>query len=562
MTHSESRRPKLFGYARADLLGQTIEMLVPARFRGRHPAHREGYFNTPNVRPMGSGLDLCGLRKNGTEFPIEISLSPQETEDGTLVSSAIRDITLRERAKEEQSRLAAIIDSATDAIIGKDLNGRIQSWNPSAERLFGYTHAEAVGRPIAVLIPPEHQDEEERIMARIRHGERVEPYESQRLHKNGTLIDVWLTVSPVRDAQGKVVGASKIVADMTQRKRAEKQFRHMLESAPNAIVIVGSSGRIVLVNSQTEKLFGYARDELLGKTVEILVPTRFRGVHPSHRDGYFENPHVRPMGNGLELFGLRRDSTEFPIEISLSPMELEDGSPASHAIIRDVTERKQAERLVLDSLHEKEVLLKEIHHRVKNNRAVISSLFFLQSKTVPDERLVRILEESQDRVRSMAMVHESLYNSENLSQVDFADYAVELSSRLVASYSLGPDQIRLTTEVEPVQLNIDVAVPCGLILNEIVTNAVKHAFPGGRSGVIHLVLRCIGEDRCELVVRDDGVGLPPGFDPAGGASLGVRLIRSLSRQVDGVFEFRPGVGGGTDASLTLPLVRKGEVIDG
>jgi PAS domain S-box-containing protein len=463
---------------------------------------------------------------------------------------------------EEQSRLAAIIDSATDAIIGKDLNGRIQSWNPSAERLFGYTHAEAVGRPIAVLIPPEHQDEEERIMARIRHGERVEPYESQRLHKNGTLIDVWLTVSPVRDAQGKVVGASKIVADMTQRKRAEKQFRHMLESAPNAIVIVGSSGRIVLVNSQTEKLFGYARDELLGKTVEILVPTRFRGVHPSHRDGYFENPHVRPMGNGLELFGLRRDSTEFPIEISLSPMELEDGSPASHAIIRDVTERKQAERLVLDSLHEKEVLLKEIHHRVKNNRAVISSLFFLQSKTVPDERLVRILEESQDRVRSMAMVHESLYNSENLSQVDFADYAVELSSRLVASYSLGPDQIRLTTEVEPVQLNIDVAVPCGLILNEIVTNAVKHAFPGGRSGVIHLVLRCIGEDRCELVVRDDGVGLPPGFDPAGGASLGVRLIRSLSRQVDGVFEFRPGVGGGTDASLTLPLVRKGEVIDG
>ncbi|HWA73989.1 MAG TPA: PAS domain S-box protein [Polyangiaceae bacterium] len=220
----------LFGYDRDELLGQPVEILVPERFRDRHGTHRAGFSGAPKRRPMGTGLELFGRRKDGSEFPIEISLSPLETPIGRLVSSAIRDIS--------------------------------------------------------------------------------------------------------------------------GRKRADQKFRALLEAAPDAMVIVDQRGAIVLVNAQTERLFGYARSELLGQSVELLVPKRFRAQHQVHRAGYFGRPKARAMGSELELYGLRRDGTEFPIEISLSPLETEDGVLASSAI-RDVSERKRAEasaRLASDRL--------------------------------------------------------------------------------------------------------------------------------------------------------------------------------------------------------------------
>jgi len=234
----------LFGYTRDELVGQPVEILVPDRQRSQHHHHREGFIQQPKVRRMGAGLDLFGRRRDGSEFPVEISLSPVMTDSGILVLSAIRDITDRKRIEEElrranaeleqrkdrqlwqyQSRLALIVDSSQDAIIGKNLDGIVTHWNKGAEHIYGYTAEEVIGRSIAILAPPERGDEIPQILETVRGGKSVEHIESVRLTKDGRRLNVSITVSPIRDAEGKIVGASTIARDITAQKRAEDQLR-------------------------------------------------------------------------------------------------------------------------------------------------------------------------------------------------------------------------------------------------------------------------------------------------------------------------------------------------
>ncbi|WP_159050034.1 PAS domain S-box protein [Streptomyces sp. MMG1533] len=219
----------LFGYRREELLGRPVELLMPHRFHAQHTAHREGYAANRQVRPMGAGFDLHGLRKDGTEFPVEISLSPLETTDGLLVSAAVRDVSDRKAAEARINELAALVESSQDAILAKSLDGYITYWNAAAQSLYGYTAEEAIGRHVSLLAPSGLENEISVLLERLRQGEKVDHFETLRLTKSGALLDVDVTLWPTRDTGGTVVGACAIVRDISDRKRAEAELTVLYE---------------------------------------------------------------------------------------------------------------------------------------------------------------------------------------------------------------------------------------------------------------------------------------------------------------------------------------------
>nr|WP_190194456.1 PAS domain S-box protein [Streptomyces minutiscleroticus] len=219
----------MFGYRRAELLGQPVELLIPGRFRPQHAGHREAYAVTRQVRPMGAGLELHGLRKDGTEFPVEISLSPLETTDGLLVSAAVRDVSDRKAAEKHINQLAALVESSQDAILAKTLDGHITYWNAAAQRLYGYSEEEVLGHHVTMLAPPDRTSEITTLLERLARGEKIEHFETLRVTRDGKLFDADVTLWPTRAADGAVEGACAIVRDISDRKRAEAQLHALYE---------------------------------------------------------------------------------------------------------------------------------------------------------------------------------------------------------------------------------------------------------------------------------------------------------------------------------------------
>ena len=532
----------MFGHNPGELLGKKIEILVPERFRKIHIGHRDGYFHDPKTRPMGAGRALSGLKKDGSEFPVEISLSPFETENGTLVISIARDLT--ERLKEE-SKFRGFLESAPDAVVVINRQGKIVIVNSLTEKIFGYKREELLGQLVEILVPdrflPQHVHHREGYFAdpKTRPMGEGKPLFGKR--KDGSEFPVEISLSPL-ESNGEILVTS-IIRDISARVQLEAKFKGLLESAPDGIVVVDSEGRIIIVNSQTEKLFDYNREELLGHAIEILVPERFRKDHVPTRNNYIRNPNTRPMGAGRALTGRRKDGSEFPVEISLSPLKLE-GQTLVTSIIRDITDRRQIEEQMKASLREKEALLKEIHHRVKNNLQVTSSLLRLQSSYIEDPSSKELFAESQNRIRSMALVHEKLYQSKELSRINFPEYIESLSGLLFRSFGVDPEQIQLQVLGKDIFLSVETAVPCGLMINELVSNCLKHAFPNNQKGAITVTItKEMNADVFYLEVADNGVGLPPNLDIEKTESLGLQLVRTLTKQLNGQLEIknnRPG----------------------
>jgi PAS domain S-box-containing protein len=520
---------RLYGFQTEEVAGRVLDSLGTASIR--EECLRSGDEQSKQITQS---------RKDGSQIQVWLRSAAVRDDEGRLLAFSHMGCEAP-----QGSTLWGFLESAPYAVLVVGGDGVLDRANGAAVALFGHSREQLRGMGFETLIP-----------------ERYHPPDSNfcrlgnvfAIHRDGREIPVEVAYQPLNNLPGRPVLVS--VVDISQHIAAEQRFKLAVEAAPCGMLMIDPTGRITLVNRQAQELFGYTHTELLGGFVGDLVPGRYRAGHARLREQYFVAPTARRMGAGRELFGVRKDGTEVPVEIGLNPITTAEGEFVLASII-DSTERRRATEELQASLRDKELLLQEIHHRVKNNLAMIGSILYLQSSITDDGELLRVLQECQERVRSMSLVHERLYLTGDLGRLDLSDYVHELTEQLARNNALNEQRVSLAFDLERIPLNLKQAVPCGLILNELLTNAFKHAFQGRNEGAVHIVLGRENDGRITLAVQDDGRGRAgDSFGREG--SLGLRLVRSLTRQLDGEFELQHPPGGGTRARLCFEEVEQHE----
>lgn len=407
-----------------------------------------------------------------------------------------------------------VIDSMSDSVIVLDSQNRVVDMNPSAQQFIRHGRSNFIGKSIEEVWP-DWSDQ-------MNFNELTEGGKEIVLTQEGEQHIYDLRISSLMSWRGDPISHVIVIRDITERKKAEeeiKKFKTISDRAGYGTAIHDLEGNLIYVNETFAKMHGYTAEELCGKNMVILYSEEH--LSPNRLN------ELKKGGNytAEEVHHKRKDNTGFPALVSRTLIKDDKENPLFVAVTAvDITKRKQAEDKIKQSLQEKEILLREIHHRVKNNLQIISSLLSLQSRYIKDKKDLEMIEESQDRIRSMALIHEKLYQSENLADIDFDDYITDMVNRLIQLHGAG--DITLTIDAGTVSLGIDAAIPCGLIINELVSNCLKHAFSGGK-GEIRILLHSVN-GHIELVVSDNGVGVPEDFDFRHTDTLGLRLVTILA----------------------------------
>ena len=333
---------------------------------------------------------------------------------------------------------------------------------------------------------------------------------------------------------GISIWTGKLRKDLINNKEAEEQIRYsekryseLYEASRDGIAIADLHGKIVDCNFAFLQMHGYILEELKKLTLWDLMPEKSPKWNKTE---IVENQLLKRGYSDLyEKEAVREDRSIFSEEVRLYLIKDKLGNPSGMWVnVRDITERKLTEERIKASLNEKVLLLREIHHRVKNNMQIISSLLLLQSLSIKEEKFVEIFEQCQDRIKSMALIHDKLYQTEELANIDFREYTEDLTHTLFDSYKKDGDKVSLKIDVENIFLDIDTAVPLGLIINELVTNALKHAFKNGKEGELSVSLREIDQEQLELKVCDNGIGLPENIDWKHPENLGLQIVAMLA----------------------------------
>jgi PAS domain S-box-containing protein len=449
------------------------------------------------------------------------------------------DITKRKEAEEALRESEAKFKSLAEhslSMIFINQKGIIVYSSDKCEEITGYTKDELCSPEFnfLTLIAPEYKDQIKENFRKHSHGEDVPPFQYAVVTKSGKKIDFIISTKLIdyegaKAILGVVTDISEQVRASEELKDSETRFRALFENSREAMSLE-KSGIQVLCNRSYLSLYGFKSfDECVG------MPT-ISHVAPDQRGKIDEFTKLRMKGLPApvlyETRGLRNDGTTFDIEVRVSSYDSLDETFTLVTIV-DITERKRAEKALIESLREKDVLLREIHHRVKNNMQIISSLLRLQAGQLKDEGAKTIFQSCQDRIRSMSLVHEKLYMSKSLSGINFSDYVDSLAKRLLQINRVSADLVNLKLNIEEVYFDLQTAIPCGLILNELITNSLKYAFPDGRKGTMEISLTALGNNLYQLVVHDDGIGFPDGPDIENPKSFGIQIVKLLADQLGG-----------------------------
>ncbi len=518
------------GYTRDEFLDMTPSDIVDPNKQFEMSRNAQKLKENGNVE-----FEITHLTKNGKKIPVEVNNHLFEL-DGQKVALAIsRDITERKKTELElidsEARFRMLFERSKAVMTLIDPNsGDIIDANSSAANFYGYPKEELRKMNINQIdLSPEKNSKA--INIDMIHGSNfILP---QKL-ANGEIRTVEVFNSPI-EFKGKTVVFS-IVNDITQRKKmenalrkSEEKYKTLFDEDPYFNIVLSTDGTILDVNNTITKIMGISKDDMIGKNFAQL-----QSITEENKQDY--DSKIKRILKGEYVEPFESHFTDMNGDISWVLIHLKaimDYGNISYilAIGSDITKRRIAENEIKSSLVEKNTLLQEIHHRVKNNMQIISSLLNLQIKYVDDGKAVDVLRESQNRIKSMAMIHDKLYMSEDLKRINFVDYIKNLVSNLFYSYNV-EDTIKPVFKIDMISLNMETAVPCGLIISELVSNSLKYAFPDGMVGEIFISLRS-KQDNYELIISDNGVGLPEEFDIKNSKTLGLMLVNSLTDQIDG-----------------------------
>jgi PAS domain S-box-containing protein len=452
----------------------------------------------------------------------------------------------RQRAEDRLRLLESVVVNGNDSVIITDANcdnPKIIYTNAAFTTATGYSAEEVLGKTPRILQGPKsNRVQLDKVRQALNQGKPIQ-IELLNYRKDGSEFWVDLNIVPIVDPEGKLTHYVALQRDITDRKWAEKallatqsRFKYLLSSNPSVIYTCQPNRNrpCTFVSENVIQQLGYEVWQYL-KDPHFWIDR----IHPDDLPNVLTNMSQLFVTEQLscEYQFLHKDGSYRWLRDGMKLLRDRQGNPVEIiGSVVDITDRKRAENQIRESLQEKEVMLKEIHHRVKNNLQVISSLLKLQVGYIKDDRILEVFKESQNRVRAMALIHEKLYQSEDLAKTDFAEYVRSLVNDLFRSYSISSRAVSLHLTVEDVRLSIDTAIPCGLIINELVSNSLKHAFFNGQPGQIRIALSAKSNDRYLLVVQDNGSGFPPEIDFRKTKSLGLQLVCNLTKQLQGTID--------------------------
>jgi len=473
----------------------------------------------------------------------------------------------REMRTEAERSYGAAMDSIAQSVITFDLESIITAWNPGAERLYGFSAAEAIGHPSAIIVPEDRRREIGEVTGRLRRGEQVGDFETKRRRKDRTLIDVTLHVFPIRNQAGALSGFGSIGRDATEQRLVEEMFRLAVEACSSGMLMTDRSGAIVMLNTEIERLFGYSREQLIGQSVEILLPAGARAQHVHRRAGFVLEPETRRMGAGRDLFGRRRDGTEFPVEVGLNPVNTREGVLVL-CVVADISERKRIEHL-------KDEFVSTVSHELRTPLTSISgSLALLVGNAagkLPDP-VMRLLTIAHKNSQRLVRLINDILDIEKMESGEVAFVMKRVDVRPLVEQAI--EASRPYAESLGVAIRIDPSSASGevradpdrfvQVITNLLSNAIKHSPPGEEVAVS---ITATG-DSVRIAVRDHGPGIPANFKSRiyekfaqadatdsrqkGGTGLGLSIVKSIVTRLRGSTGFSDAPGGGTIFHVELP----------